>query len=340
MRLILLLCLALFTSPVSAHAQTAATRTAQAVIADWKGWMATHDITQGAIAVSYRGDIIAKDGVNRSADDPAPIASLSKAITGVCTLMAMEATGTPHTTRLPQAMPDFFSKFRARDRRLLGVTIGHLLTQDSGIQTDYITRSYPRLRSFAQEQKTEQMRMITRERLGTNPGRSNYHYANANYLTLGLVIEELTGENYETYCKRTVLSPLGITTARLSENWKVLSSFGGWEVSAADYLTFLNAYFGKGLIMGKSATSFTPKTHIGNNRYYGPGVLLRRTDKGTLFWHAGSWRWNTDERSDAFGAYFLMLDDGLAMTMNYNDDAFDGELQQLERIIWDRTHGD
>ena len=312
--------------------------TANELIEDWSAWMERHKITKGAIAIAYNGTPIASHGIGRTPDDPAPVASLSKSITAVCTLKLLQEKGLPPKIRLPKAMPQFFNRFRARDKRLFDITLADLMTHDSGIQTNYISREYPKFKTLQEEQKELQLRHITRERLENRPGRNNYAYSNANYLILGAAIEEISQEDYETYCAKTVLAPLGITTARLSEEWKVLSAFGGWEISASDFLTFINAYFKDGQIMGQSPTRYAPKVHIGNNRYYGPGVLFRRTDKGALFWHAGSWRWKTDIIDARFGAYFLMLDDGLSISINYNHDAFDGQLSELEEIIWTRTH--
>lgn len=312
-------------------------QTSQALVQGWSGWMEKHRITQGAMAISHRGEIIIEQGINRTASDPAPVASLSKAITAICALHALKAAGKTHKLKLQDALPSFFSKYRVKDRRLFSVTVGQLISHDSGIHSNF-TKRYKTLKTFEDPQKELQMRMIALERLGSNPGRSNYHYSNANYLTLGLVIEELTGQAYETYCAREILAPLGISNARVSQKWAVASSFGGWEISAKDYLTFLNAHFADNFILGQSPTRFSPKVHIGNNRYYGPGVLFRKTDKGTLVWHAGAWKWQDDTISDSFGAYFLMLDNGLALTVNFNDAASNGKLEELERVLWDASH--
>jgi len=319
-------------------AQTSSKRqTAQALIEGWNDWMNENEITLGAIAISDRSTLIAEDGIGRTAGDAAPVASLSKAITGVCALKALEETGNTHSLKLENALPTFFSRYRVKDKRVFAITVGQLISHDSGIQSNFEKR-YTKFKTFEEAQTETQMRMIVLERLGSNPGRSNYHYSNANYLTLGLVIEELTGEPYEAYCKREVLEPLGILSASLSKRWAIMFAYGGWEISAKDYLTFLNAHFSDGLIMGQTPTRFAPKVHIGNNRYYGPGVLFRKTDKGALVWHAGAWKWRDENINDAFGAFFLMLDDGLAISTNFNSDASNGALEQLEKIFWEITH--
>lgn len=298
----------------------------------WSGWMERHQISTGAIAISYNGKLIAEDGIGRTASDPAPVASLSKAITAACALEAMEATGTPAATKLPEAMPAFFSKFRVKDRRLFSATLGHLITHDSGINASFEQR-YTRFETLRDEQKETQLRTIVLDRLAATPGRNNYTYSNGNYLALGVAIEEMTGEAYEAYCQKAVLDPLGIS-ARLSKDWAVMSSYGGWVISARDYLTFVNAQISDGLIRGQTPLSFTPKVHIGKNRYYGPGLLFRKTEDGLLVWHAGSWKWDYEGTTASFGAYLLMLDNGIAISANFNDAALDGRLEELEQALW------
>ncbi len=305
-----------------------------ATITAWSDWMARHQINEGAIAIAYEGAIVAEEGIGRTATDPAPVASLSKAITAACALYAMSENDTPAGTKLQKAMPEFFSKFRVKDRRLFSATLGHLITHDSGIISQF-ERRYTRFETLKEEQKEAQLRNIVLERLGATPGRNNYSYSNANYLALGVAIEEMTGAPYEAYCQQNVLAPLGITTAHISDEWAVLSSFGGWVISASDYVKFLHAQISDGLVRGQRPLSFRPKVHIGKNRYYGPGLMFRKTEDGLLVWHAGSWKWSHDGKEASFGAYALMLDNGLTISTNFSDAALDGAMEDLERSLWE-----
>ena len=295
--------------------------------------MSSNEIETGSIVIGQDGKQLTEAGINRTANDPAPVASLSKAITAVCVLKALEATGQTHELNVERALPSFFSRYRVKDRRLFLASIGNLITHDSGIHSDFVDH-YRGLPTFEEEQKELQMQYLALERLGSVPGQNNFHYSNGNYLALGLVIEEVTGEPYAEYCTEKVLRPLGITDAGLYQEWMFTSSFGGWEISARDYMTFLNEYFKDGLLLGVSPTRFQPKVHIGNNRFYGPGVLFRRTDKGTLIWHAGGWRWNDGQIDDQFGAYFLMLDSGLAIVTNFSAAVSNEQLGEFESMIW------
>ena len=73
------------------------------------------------------------------------------------------------------------------------------------------------------------------------PGE-RYAYSNSVYQILGAVVEEATGREYESYCKKTALAPRGATGAALDPAWRVMSSFGGWRMSLADYGRFYQAF--------------------------------------------------------------------------------------------------
>ena len=309
--------------------------TAQATIDAWKGWMAKHNVKRGAIAVSFDGAEIASDGINRSPDDPARLASLSKAITGLCTLRAMQAANMPLGTPISEVLSGFFAEHKPKDDRLPSVTVEHLLIQNSGIHTRY-HRNIEVLRTFEKENKTWQMTKIAAEPLGGDPGRTKYKYTNANYLALGLVIEAVTGKDYETYCIDILLTPAGITTGKLSNRWRVLSAFGGWQMSARDYLKFIDTYLGGNQVMGQDPKT-VPRALIGNGRFYGPGILMRPTGKGWNFWHNGGWKWRGRIKDD-FGSYFAAYDNGWAVSINYSIDGLPEEWLELDTLVWKATH--
>ena len=57
-----------------------------------------------------------------------------------------------------------------------------------------------------------------RGRLGFTPGSSS-RYSNLGYLILSRVIEEITGESYESFVKREVLEPAGVFDMHLGKNF-------------------------------------------------------------------------------------------------------------------------
>jgi len=225
---------------------------------------------------------------------------------------------------LREAIPQALAGVRLFDPNLADVTIGQLMTHRSGLHSRY-HRGLEVLRTFKKENKAWQFSKIAKERLMARPGFAPYHYNNANYLTLGLVIEELTGEPYESYCRNEILDPIGVTTAKLNDTWRVMSAWGGWEMSAADYMRFAQVYFAKGRHFDAAQGIALTAADLEKGRHYGPGVLFAAnptgTTTGTTVWHSGSWRWH-GRLADKFGAYFALYDNGFAVSVNYDHDAY------------------
>ena len=59
------------------------------------------------------------------------------------------------------------------------------------------------------EDRVEDLRDAT---LVSSPGAA-FHYSNANYLVLGQVIEEVSGESYGEYVRTHIFEPLGMADA-------------------------------------------------------------------------------------------------------------------------------
>lgn len=99
--------------------------------------------------------------------------------------------------------------------------------------------------------------------LQNKPG-THYAYSNFGYCVLGRVIETVTGENYESYVKRAVLAPVGVTNMQVGGNtleekrrnevtyygqqgedpyrYNItrMDAHGGWIASATDLLKIMN----------------------------------------------------------------------------------------------------
>lgn len=309
--------------------------TAQNAVTAWQDWMARNKIKQGAMVVYFDGKPLLESAINRTVDEPAKLASLSKAITAVCTLKALDKAGKTTKLSLGDVLPDLFAKYSPSDTRLANVTVGQLITHRSGLQSRY-HRGIEVLRTFKKENKPWQFSKIASETLVSNPGSAQFHYNNSNYLILGLVIEALSNEDYDSYCQSAVLTPAGVTTAKLNETWRVMSSWGGWEMSAADYMRFAQTYFANGNHINAGTGQTLVTATVRRGRSYGPGVLFQRSGTGTTIWHNGSWRWK-GRLSDKFGTYFALYDNGFAVSVNFAHDAYD-EWGDLDAALWKATH--
>lgn len=335
-----LICVVAASVVVIADARTTKNQPSQraALVAkNFESWLAKHKIKAGAIVVSYRGKPIAKGGKSRNINTPAPVASLSKAITAVCTINALAGSNNQISLRLGKALPELFSRYNVADRRLKDITVGQLISNNSGLGKEFPVKYLKGVKDFSKERKEWQFSKIAEHPMNARPG-SGYQYSNANYLILGLVIEALTDSDYQTYCAKTVLEPIGITSARMSDKRRILSSYGGWEISAADYLKFIDTYFKDNKVMGRTPQNISSKVKTKWGGYYGPGMLMRKVKAGFNFWHSGSWSWNNRWHSDQFGAYTAAYANGITVSVNFGRGASRKARKALGKVLHQAAH--
>ena len=298
--LILPLLLATFLAAASlpAHAQTVAD-----IEVAWRGWMTMNGRGAGGLAVMHQGRLAHQAVMGGEATSNAvPLASLSKAVTGVCVAGLIDCGRLSFDTPLSQALPRTFARLGApADPRFPGITIGQLLVHRAGFDRseggDPVTGqlgTYLRTATATRPSIDEQLKWVLRRRLPLAPGE-RYAYTNAAYLVLGAVVEEASGQDYESYCRTTTLAPLGVQGAALDPRWRILSSYGGWRMPLADYGRFYQAFAASNQAIGPAARRWmmSPENkQLGGGAHYGLGTLVRPTQGGGNFWHWGSWGFN------------------------------------------------
>ena len=296
----------------------------------WKAWVKEHGIDHAAIAVSYKGTLIAKKGFDRLPTERVPIASVSKAVTGMC-IAKLVAQG---QLSFSDSIQDKVSGFPA------DMKIADLLTHTSGFREDITQRNPITFPSTRQElldwvAKTE-VAAVSRAPEKFLPGE--YFYNNANYAMLGLVITSITGKSYEQSCGELVLEPAGILSYDLNPPWRIMSSWGGWRLSAVDVLQFYDHYFSNNRVMGKTPTAY-PYHDIGNGLKYGMGYLFRTGRNGGYnFFHDGRWHVDFENRKHRFGAFAVKWDNGWAVSTNHSISALNGEHAELDNLLSTATH--
>jgi CubicO group peptidase (beta-lactamase class C family) len=279
---------------VPAHGQTV-----DGIEQAWRGWMTKYDRRTGGLAVVHGGQPVREAAMGQErVGERVPLASLSKAITGVCIAGLVDRGQLSFDTPLSQALARTMGRVgRPVDPRLAAATIGELLAHRAGFAAkqdtvnaplaDYLRGHTARRTAFE-----AQLGWIFRQRLAADPGRT-YAYSNAGYLILGAVIEEASGRDYESYCRDTVLLPLGARSAELYPPWRILSSFGGWSMTTADYARFYQAFAPDSPVLGPRARAWMMSPdgkRIGGGVHYGLGTMVRPLPGGGAnFWHWGGW---------------------------------------------------
>lgn len=284
--------------------------------AAFESWVARHDVKNASLAIMVDGAVVGGIGHGDYAPTlPVPVASLSKAITGVCVAKLVEAGKFGFDASLAELLPDFLGEHPPKDPRAKTITVAELLTHMSGITASGSPNgSLNVFRPFTKPSGERQVAGALSVPLGTAPGAA-YDYNNINYAALGLVIETVTGKSYEDYCRTTVLVPAGAKGAVINPEWRVMGAYGGWKISAEDYARFLRSF--------DPATEFLtipeaewPKATLKNGGFYGIGVGMRPVGDGYNLSHFGGWTWTGKPRA-SFGAYFGVWEGGVTVVANY-----------------------
>ena len=151
----------------------------------------------------------------------------------------------------------------------------------------------------------------------TYPPGTHWAYSNFGYCVLGRVIEQVTGQPYDSYVQANILAPCGITTMQIAKNKESqrapnevvyygqydedpynlnvtrMDSHGGWIASSTQLVQFLNHVAGAPGIPAllkpetiKLMTTPAPAYPPGDARY-ARGWMVRSNGAGN-WWHGGS----------------------------------------------------
>jgi len=153
------------------------------------------------------------------------VASVSKLITAVAVMKLQEAGRLSVNDHVfgPDGILDDTLFAHPKDRRVFDITVAHLLSHEGGWSQRYGDQMFmPEViaRTLDVPMPVD-IRTITRFALSKNlhfkPG-TGQSYSNLGYSILGMVIEKASGMDYETYCKKEILEPLGIYDIALGHN--------------------------------------------------------------------------------------------------------------------------
>jgi D-alanyl-D-alanine carboxypeptidase len=168
-------------------------------------------VTPDGTTVAATGDAVLAPPRPMAADEPWPVASITKTFTAVAVLQLVSegalSLDDPVEAWLPGLLP-------ADDR----VTVRHLLAHRSGIvDSDELHELW--------ESSDEPCRAWTADEflsyavaLPTSPPGANHRYSNVGYVALGRLVEVVTGEAYERAVQERILDPLALVDTRFPED--------------------------------------------------------------------------------------------------------------------------
>lgn len=334
---------------ISLH--TAAAQSLDALDAAYRDWMKRHYLQRGELAVAYRHRLVFAKGYGGvQPSQPVLLASLSKAVTGLCIAHLVDAGLLKFDAPVGDVLADYFRKWgEPADPRIKQATVAELLAQRSGYDgkdddpasgpktlPGYLA-SYPS--SFPSMDRL--LSRALRQPLVRPPGE-RYAYSNLSYLMLGVIIEQASHQTYENYCRTTVLQPLGVD-ANLDPTWTLLGSFAGWRMSGPQYLKVLDAFGGTSKVLGPRGRAFltdpTDKWMTeSRDVYYALGMVVRPVANGRNLAHPGEWHYRYNSRVNPnvienVGAYAVSYADGGSVFAHFRPYPGDAALAELDRVI-------
>jgi D-alanyl-D-alanine carboxypeptidase len=231
-----------------------------------------------------------------SADLPFKVASLTKPMVATAVMRLVERG----ELRLADTVEDVVPGLLAYGGR---VTVEQLLSHYSGLREaePFIGRRPVPDRAVARE--------LSEAGLDSDPGLLPY-YRNSNYLVLGLVVEEITGQPLDQALDALVFTPAKMRTAvlvrRVASDRTVVHGYsagkdvthrsisrapagGGVVASAQDADRFAEALFDGGLVEDQTLEQMTAGHGMGLVAFddYGLGLAMVETDCGRAYGHSG-----------------------------------------------------
>lgn len=238
------------------------------------------------------------------------LASISKSITGVAVMRAVEQGGLCLDDKILRWIPDLVPA-EIPDARWRDITLRHLLQHTGGWDRDKSFDAMFRAVPFAQELGVDPpanpehiIRVMLKKPLDFAPGE-RYAYSNFGYCLLGRVLERLDGVSYFESVRRRVLDRLGLKSLRLGRTLK--------EFAHADEVTY-----------------------YGSPGSTGPSVFAPNVGQ-QVAWPYGGWHL---EAMDAHGGWIGSASDLVRLAMSLDAEA-SGPLLSAEglKTMWTRPDG-
>lgn len=168
----------------------------------------------GTILVARQGQVLfsrAYGFANREHDVPNTlqtkfaIASLTKAFSAMAVMMLQEQGQLQVQDSICKYISDCPPTWKP-------ITLHHLLTHTSGIPnyTDVVRGQLDKFDMGREYMPAEGIALFKDLPLDFEPG-SQWKYSNSGYFLLGAVIEQVSGESYDTFIQKRILQPLGMT---------------------------------------------------------------------------------------------------------------------------------
>jgi len=205
----------------SAGAKTQEALDMAAIDAYIENHMAEHKIPGLALSIVHNDEIVYTQGYGDADPDGTPvtpgtpfiIGSASKSFTALAIMQLVEA-GQIELDATVQTYLPWFTMADPEQAKL--ITVRHLLAQTSGLSGPVSDKDIvnPDVSENALE---THIRELTDYNLARTPGES-YEYNNTNYDILGLIVQTVSGQPYESFIENHIFTPLEMTDSYTSKS--------------------------------------------------------------------------------------------------------------------------
>ncbi|XLS29026.1 serine hydrolase [Flavobacteriaceae bacterium M23B6Z8] len=238
------------------------------------------------VSQNYHGSVLIADsttillqkafGVDQNGDVPNQvstkyeIASMGKMFTAVAIMQLLEAHKISLKTTIGEVLPDY------PNEEAKVITIKQLLSHTSGLG-DFFGPEFDQNKD-AIKNLDDYLPYFANDSLEFQPGE-RMRYSNAGFVVLGLMIEQISKKDYNTYLTDHVFQPAGMTSTG-----PLASSAGGGKSTVSDLHNFALALQNNTLI-NEASFSLMTTDHFGHG--YGYGMSLRDLNGKRIYGHNG-----------------------------------------------------
>lgn len=159
-------------------------------------------VQDGEVFSRSYGEILLGSGRPLTFDTPFVIGSISKSFTAMAIMKLVETGKVDLDTEVSQ----YLKAFKGQPSGI--ITVRQLLSHTSG----YSTKQGNDIQIDERQSKDALQRQVKRIAQWSPPYApdANWQYSNANYLILGALIEDVSGQDFATHIKAEILEPIGM----------------------------------------------------------------------------------------------------------------------------------
>jgi len=209
-----------------------------------------YDHFHGTILVAENGKIIIEKGYGLASrewemphgpDTKFRIASITKTFTAILIMQLVDAQKVDLEGKITDYLP--FYRHDTGEK----VTIHHLLSHSSGIPDYLRIPGFWQNQMLLQHSRDEFVKKYCSGDLEFEPG-TQYRYNNSGYYLLGLIVEKVTSNSFETVLQENIIIPSGMKNTGMDNNRVVLKNRAtgyvksGFDFRNVPYLNIENSF--------------------------------------------------------------------------------------------------